>query len=78
MRSDRKASEPVDVVSGVPQGSVLGSLLFILYTSEIFHIIGNRIVSYTDDTTTYAIIRGPLLRPQMMKSLNQDVAFINA
>ena len=60
---DGKVSASVDVVSGVTQGSVLGPLLFILYTSKLLHIIGNHIVRYADDTTIYAAIPGPLSCP---------------
>ena len=34
----------VDDVLGVPQGRVLEQLLFIMYTSELFHIVENHMV----------------------------------
>ena len=49
----------LNMVSGVPQGSDLQPLLFILYISELFHIVGNHIVGYAEDTTIYAVIPRP-------------------
>ena len=62
----------------MPQGSILGLLFFTLYTSKLFHIVGNYIVGYADDTTLYAVFPRLLLRPQVMDSLNQDLAAINS
>ena len=42
-------SKLVDVVSEVPQGSVFGPLLFLLYTSELFSILENKLIGYADD-----------------------------
>ena len=42
-------SKLVDIVSGVPQGSALGRLLFLLYTSELFSIPENKMIGYADD-----------------------------
>ena len=42
-------SKLVNVVSGVPQGSVLGPLLCLLYTSELFSILENKLIGYADD-----------------------------
>ena len=78
LRLDGKVNASVDVVSEVPQGCVLILLLFILYICELFHIVGNHIVSYADDTTIYALIPRPLSCPQEIGSLNQDLAAINS
>ena len=75
---DGKVSASVDVVSGVVQSSVLGLLLFILYTSEFTHIVGDHIEGYADDATINAIISRPLARPQVMKSVNKNLASINS
>ena len=66
------------MISGVSQGTVLEPLLFILYTSELFHIVGNHTVGYADDTTNCAVIPRPISRPQVMESLNQGLAAINS
>ena len=49
-------SELVEVASGVPQGSVLGPLLFPLYTSDLFPILKNKLIDYSDDSTLIAIV----------------------
>ena len=40
---DDATSEFIPIVSGVPQESVLRPLLFILYTSEVFELVKNRL-----------------------------------
>ena len=54
---DGAASEWIPVISGVPQGSVLASHLFILYTSEMFELVENRLFAYADDSTLLAVVR---------------------
>ena len=65
---DGKVCASVDVRSEVPQGSVLQPLLFMLHTTELFHIVKNHIVCYTIDTTIYAVIPIQISRPQSMES----------
>ena len=36
-------------MSGVPQGSVFGRLLFIQYTSEMFELVENRLFANADE-----------------------------
>ena len=53
-------SKLVNVMSGVPQGSVLGPLLFLLYTSELFSILENKLIGYFNDSTLMAVVPSPV------------------
>ena len=44
-------SKLVNVVSGVPQVSVLGPLLYLLHTSELFSILENKLIGHANDST---------------------------
>ena len=66
------------VYSGVPQGSVLGPLLFILYTSDMWFDITNKILAYADDTSLYAHITSPAMRLGIADSLTEDLNKIQA
>ena len=49
---DGKSSQEYSVNAGVPQGSILGSTLFVLYTNDLPDVICN-IAICADDTTHY-------------------------
>ena len=52
---DGGRSKLVNVVSGMPQGSVLGPLLFLLNTSELFSILENKLIGHADESTLMAV-----------------------
>ena len=66
-------SKLVNVVSGVLQGSVLGLLLFLLHTLELFSILENKLIGYTDVSTLMGVVPSPGIRVAVAESLICDL-----
>ena len=69
-------SKLVDV-SGVPQGSVLDPLLFLLYTSELFSILENKLIGYADDSTLMVVAPSPGVRVTVAESMILDLGKVS-
>ena len=60
--------------SGVPQGSVLGPLLFLIYLNDLENGIKSKIKFFADDTMLFSIVHDPAVSAA---ELNHDLNVIN-
>ena len=61
------------IESGVPQGSVLGPLLFLVYINDLQIDILSTVKFFADDTMLYSVVQDPLLSASQ---LNHDLEVI--
>ena len=60
-------------------------MLFLLYTSELFSILEDKLIGYADDSTSIAVVpfwrmaqQNPGVRVTVAESLNRDLVRVNA
>ena len=66
-------SEFAQIESGVPQGSVLGPLLFLVYINDLETNIRSNVKFFADDTMLYSIVDDPC---KSAADLNHDLEII--
>ena len=72
-----EASKEVKVISGVPQATVLGPLMFLLYVNDIYDNTSSSIRMFADDCVLYRIIQTPSDHHYLQNDLDTIILWAN-
>ena len=68
-----QASSQLSLESGVPQGSILGPLLFLVYMNDLNNVLLSQLFMYADDAMLVEIVEDPVVSAL---SLNSDLHYL--
>ena len=70
---DGEVSNWKAVLSGVPQGSVLGPILFLIYINDLDDDITSKVLKFADDTKVFRKIKSDADRQHLQDDLNKFI-----
>ena len=71
---DGEVSNWKSVLSGVPQGSVLGPILFLIYINDLDTDITSMVLKFADNTKVFRKLKSDADRQQLQDDLNKMTA----
>ena len=71
VRVNSCASEQAEVLSGVPQGSVLGPLLFLIFVNDMDDQVTSHLLKFADDTKLYLPLKNESSHATLQEDLNR-------
>ena len=73
---DGENSEWANIEAGVPQGSILGPILFLVYIDDLIRVVSSDIRIFADDTFIFRIV-DPTSADELVKDLEAITRWAN-